>query len=561
MNKKRCFCYIFIILFLLIITPIIKSQKIKKIEDWDIETKDNVSESCKCKNSIEKENNNSKENDYYLGLLKGGEKLPPGKEFSGSVPSSFDWRHYEGKDWTTRIKDQGMCGSCYAFGIYSAMESCIKIKSNKPNLYIDLSEQFMVSCGTNWMGGIFGCEGAYLSSILDFIEIFGAIPESCLPYTSGNGFLPPCSDKCQDWEDFIYEIDGWGSVFPSQSSLKNALIQYGPLTTGMEIYENFLTYSNGIYNPTGDFLGYHLVSIVGYNDDPGYWVCKNSWGRDWGENGWFRIKYDVCEIEEETLYLEVQTVNNFFNIVKCGTETYKRSGDIYDYNDCTVSMSEHLWSGSAYAWYRFNISEIEVTDSIEIGIQFCDRSAAGNGPNLHVYLWKEERYSCLGKNLGHWYTPQWVWKNTSDSNKYINDNGIVEVLVTTEDEDFTLLCKIGLKGKLAKSNLKCSSNLHFGPLAPGQIVVDNINIENIGYPGTELGWEVVSWPNWGEWNFSPLSGKNLTPEQGSRAIIVSITAPYSIDRYDGEVIIINLNDESDFEIVEASLSTSKNKNK
>ena len=167
----------------------------------------------------------------------------------------------------------------------------------------------------------------------------------------------------------------------------------------------------------------------------------------------------------------------------------------------------------------------------------------------------------MGKNLGHWYAPKWIWKNTSDSNKYINDKGIVEVLVTTEDEDFSLLCKVGVRGKLAKSNLKCSGNLHFGSLAPGQIVVDNINVENIGYPGTELSWKVVSWPNWGEWNFSPLSGKNLTPEQGSRAIIVSITAPYTIDRYEGEVIIINLNDENDFEIVEASLSTAKNKQK
>ena len=318
-------------------------------------------------------------------------------------------------------------------------------------------------------------------------------------------------------------------------------------------------YSGGIYEPSGDFLGYHLVTIVGYNDDPGYWICKNSWGSNWGENGWFRIKYDVCEIEEETVYLEVQNESDFFDEIKCGTKTYKRTGDIYNYNSCTVSMSEHLWSGSAYAWYRFNISGGIIAEGMEIGMQFCDRSSAGDGPNLHVYCWDEGRYACLGKNLGNWYNPKWIWKKTSDSNKYINDEGVVEILVTTEDKDFTLLCKIGLRGKMAKSNLKCSCNLHFGPLAPGQTVVANINVENIGDPGSMLSWKVADWPEWGVWNFSPISGEKLAPENGSRAIIVAIIAPHRIDSYNGEVKIININDESDFELVEASISTSKNK--
>ncbi len=562
MNKKMFFCFVFIILILIItIIPVIKSisLKINKNQDTFLEKKG--LDNCKCNNSNVEFNEDKEKNDYYLGLLQGGNPLPPGKEFIGRTPSSWDWRNHEGNDWTTSIKDQGKCGSCYAFGIYAAMESRIKIKNNKPNLYIDLSEQFMISCGTDWVSGISGCEGAYLSSILYFIETYGAIPESCFPYESGNGNVPLCSDKCQDWEDFIIAIEDWGSISPSQSSIKNALIQYGPLATGIEVYENFPSYSNGIYEPSGPFLGYHLVTIVGYNDDPGYWICKNSWGPDWGENGWFKIKFDVCEIEEDTIYLEVNNERKFFEEVKCGTKTYKRAGDIYNYTSCTVSMSQHLWSGSAYAWYRFNLSEIKAVAGMEVGLQFCDRSSDGNGPNLHVYYWDENRYVCLGKNLGHWYNPKWFWKKTSNSNKYLNNESIVEVLVTTEDEDFTLLCTVGIRGKMSKSNLKCSGNLYFGPISPKQTVVANINVENIGDPGSELNWNVVDWPEWGDWNFSPLSGKGLTPEQGSRAIIVAITAPYYINWYNGEVKIININDDSDYEIIEASLSTTRNKHK
>ena len=157
------------------------------------------------------------------------------------------------------------------------MESCLKIKNNDPDLSIDLSEQFMVSCGEEWMDGMDGCEGAYITPTFSFIDKYGAIPESCFKYTSGGGSVPPCSNKCSNWEDLTINIKDWGHVSSSQESIKNALIQYGPLPTGMEVYENFNSYSGGVYEPSGSMLGYHLVAIVGYNDNPGYWICKNSW--------------------------------------------------------------------------------------------------------------------------------------------------------------------------------------------------------------------------------------------------------------------------------------------
>lgn len=79
------------------------------------------------------------------------------------TPPSWDWRKKDGQDWTTPIKSQGACGSCYAFGSYTAMESCIKIKSGSPSFSIDLSEQFMVSCEKDWKSGILGCDGSYMN--------------------------------------------------------------------------------------------------------------------------------------------------------------------------------------------------------------------------------------------------------------------------------------------------------------------------------------------------------------------------------------------------------------
>ena len=84
---------------------------------------------CGCSDLDEETSDNVEYKEYYLGLLP-GDPLPPGEEFTGRAPTSFDWRDKDDKDWTTPIKNQGACGSCYAFASYASMEACIKIKSN-----------------------------------------------------------------------------------------------------------------------------------------------------------------------------------------------------------------------------------------------------------------------------------------------------------------------------------------------------------------------------------------------------------------------------------------------
>jgi C1A family cysteine protease len=558
MKTKKIFgIWAVILIILLVITPITNSitleiNKNKKGEQVD------KTDDCGCNNSKEINNNIKHTDNYYLGLLPGGDPLPPKEEFMGRAPSSWDWRNKDGKDWTTPIKDQGNCGSCYAFGSYAAMESCIKIKSNKPNLSIDLSEQFMVSCGKEWVSGIYGCNGAQLDPIFQFIETYGAIPESCFPYTSWSGSVPPCSNKCSNWEDLQIYIDNWGSVSSSQSSIKNALIQYGPLPTKMSVYVNFYDYSGGIYEPSGSLQGYHLVAIVGYNDNPGYWICKNSWGKDWGENGWFRIKYGVCEIEEETIYLEVKNGGNIFQEIKCGIETSKRSGDIYNYNNCQVSMAEHIWAGDATAWYEFDVGEVVIED-IEIGVEFADWGWIGDGPNLYVYNWIDKKYTLLGKDLGNSDEFNWVWKTTSNSNDYISADGIIEVNVWAEDDDWVVIYHVGVKGQLIKPDLKCNGDLQFGYVPEGQSVTKSIKVENDGDSGSDLDWKISSLPGWGTWTITPLNGENLKPEDGNVTVTVKVVAPTTQDDFLGNIKIINENDDSDYEIIDTSLSTQRTK--
>ena len=223
----------------------------------------------------------------------------------GDIPPSWDWRHatYEGitGDWTTRVKSQGNCGSCWDFAAMGALESIINIRAHDPNLDMDLSEQYLLSCPPN--SG--GCSGwnAYWAYAYIYLN-GGIIPESCFPYRASD--VIPCSDKCNDWREKLLPISGYGSIRnPDREYLKQMIVNFGPVVAEMTVYDDFKRYSYGVYEhpgdePTSDIN--HQVVIVGYDDSQQCWICKNSWGITWGEEGWFRIAYGDCQIEHYIVY-------------------------------------------------------------------------------------------------------------------------------------------------------------------------------------------------------------------------------------------------------------------
>jgi len=216
---------------------------------------------------------------------------------SEPLPSSWDWRDVNGTDWVTPIRNQKSCGSCVAFGSLGALEAVVQIELQR-HLSVDLSEAHLFFCG----GG--SCStGWWVSRAVDFIETKGVPSEKCFPYTPMD---MSCESTCPDYESTaIYALDtGKVGGFPPNnvSYVQQALIEYGPLITGFTVYHDFSSYHSGVYeHVTGDIAGGHAVTIVGYSNDwgnetEGYWICKNSWGKNWGEQGFFRIKYGECGI-------------------------------------------------------------------------------------------------------------------------------------------------------------------------------------------------------------------------------------------------------------------------
>jgi C1A family cysteine protease len=209
-----------------------------------------------------------------------------------TLPTSFDWRNQNGYNWMTPVRDQGNCGSCWAFGTLAALEAKMQIYFSNPNLSPDLSEQFVVSCDTS----NYGCSGGYADRVYNFIRDTGAPDEACFRYQAED---LPCSDRCGDWASRVHKIASWSWVCTNKANttnIKNAVYTNGPLTCHMDVYTDFFSYGSGCYtHVTGAFEGGHMVCITGWTAD-GCWIVKNSWGTSWGEQGYFKIKFGNCRI-------------------------------------------------------------------------------------------------------------------------------------------------------------------------------------------------------------------------------------------------------------------------
>ena len=232
------------------------------------------------------------------------------------APPSFDWRNYGGQNWMTPVKNQGQCGSCWAFSTVGVVEAVYNIGTGNPSLDLNLSEEYLVS---DCLPGN-SCCGGWMETALSFVRDEGIPDEQCLPYvdlssctcgtscnsictyrTGGSCSDATCSQRCSDWQSRLVTIEALGDVSPSQ--IKQTLVDRGPLTAAMGYGSGYGGYWDGdIYRCTSDTGANHGVVIAGYSDAGGYWIIKNSWGSTWNGDGYFKIGYGECAIENYVNY-------------------------------------------------------------------------------------------------------------------------------------------------------------------------------------------------------------------------------------------------------------------
>jgi C1A family cysteine protease len=202
-----------------------------------------------------------------------------------SSASSFDWRRMDG---ATPVRDQGNCGSCWAFATHGAFEGSYKIVNDIVS-DVDTSEQDTLDCS-----GAGSCGGGWWA--FDNLISRGSAAEADYPYTVMDG-------SCRLNVSRPFTAVAWDYVTPSApftipavSELKEALCQHGPLGVTVAVTPLFQAYTAGVFNERSTAGINHAVTLIGWDDAQQAWLIKNSWGAGWGETGGFGVETGYMSI-------------------------------------------------------------------------------------------------------------------------------------------------------------------------------------------------------------------------------------------------------------------------
>mmetsp|Transcript_62320 Transcript_62320/g.135307 ORF Transcript_62320/g.135307 Transcript_62320/m.135307 type:complete len:554 (-) Transcript_62320:86-1747(-) len=240
------------------------------------------------------------------------------EELRGDLPTQWDWSSVNGQDFLEPVMDQSDCGSCYAASSMRMLTARHKIRQNDTEA-LPWSINFPLFCSEYNQG----CKGGYGILTAKWSRDVGLLPATCMRYNTGGSCKLECDLASLEGKRFRaanhrYVGSWYGNT--SVAAIKAEVMKNGPLVLGLEPAEDFMFYSEGIYRSTaakgsqGTALRGvasarewekvdHAVLLVGWGEEAGqpYWRIQNSWGPDWGEDGFFRIARGTNEASIESI--------------------------------------------------------------------------------------------------------------------------------------------------------------------------------------------------------------------------------------------------------------------
>jgi C1A family cysteine protease len=329
-----------------------------------------------------------------------GQRMPDGSMVGESPvaapPASFDWRT---QNKVTSVKNQGACGSCYAFAALANIESKLLIDMNTTPPGPDYSENNAKEC--NWRElNNYGCPaqcwgscaGGDYRMLASLFSQKGIVLESDDPYVATD---VACNSSCPYNKTLLdWRIVSTSSV-PDTNVLKNYIMTYGPVYT--TVYADSSQGFDGSYDGSYTF-NYtkspaagtnHAVLIVGWSnslppdqqtDLPGDgWIVKNSWGAGWGDNGYFYMHYTAANIGMYSSFMH-------------SWQDYDNNGGIMYYDD---DCGDAAWGySSTTAWGLCNFTPTNNTDATRVEFWTWDATT-----DVDIYIYDDFDGSSLGNLL------------------------------------------------------------------------------------------------------------------------------------------------------------------
>jgi len=239
-----------------------------------------------------------------------------------ALPTSFDWRNHKGQNFIDPVMDQSDCGSCYMVSTLRMLTARHKITQNNTE-----AEPWSIAFPLHCSEYNQGCKGGYPFLASKWSEDIGLVPASCAPYTTKGGCSASCApgklEKRYRAANHRYVGGLYGNA--SAVSMMQELYEHGPIVVAFEPSDDFMMYGGGIFEQPwigtpAPLLKFgsewvqtdHAVLVVGWGEELGqkYWTIQNSWGPDWGEQGYFRMARGVDDSAVESMAVAADVVED-----------------------------------------------------------------------------------------------------------------------------------------------------------------------------------------------------------------------------------------------------------
>ncbi|MDH7517543.1 MAG: lectin like domain-containing protein [Candidatus Thermoplasmatota archaeon] len=539
-------------------------------------------------------------------------------------PSSFDLRNVNGKNYVTSVKHQ-TGGTCWCHGVMAALEGNLLITGNweetgnteEPNLaeyHLDWWNGFNTFNNDDFPGSGLQVHngGDYLIASAYITRGEGAVyskdANDPTEYDDEWYYTPPARYDSSYQLFYPRDIE-WYIAGPDLSNIdtiKEKIMTEGVMGTCM-CYDSAYIQSFGSYYahyqpPYTTDEPNHAIAIVGWDDNkitqapqPGAWLCKNSWGSEWGpQGGYFWISYydkHCCQHPEmgAVSYQDVELqpydyiyyydyhgwrdtlpdITEAFNAFETNDDELLEAISFYtaeDDVDYIAKIYDRFESGQLLDELSTMSGNIEYKGYHTIVLNDPVGFEAGDDYYIYLKLFSGgqpiDRTSIVPVLLGGQDRGTLVKSKANPGESYYRSGSnwvdLYNYQFTDPTWDHTAnFCIKGLTNGWTPTypDLNCEGNLNWPKIKPGATVTGNFTVENIGEPLSELDWEITEWPNWGTWTFTPISGNDLTLEDGPFTVQVRVVAPYEKSEFIGTVKIVNKHDPSDFEEITVYMKT------